>query len=346
MATGAVLSKAKGSSGADVFEWQGLLTSAGFPTPVTGVFDDATDASTRAWQKSRGLMVDGIVGPASWTAMTGKTPTPAPGIDKNAQFGRDALLIAWPLVLEEARGSKYPEVQALGAEPGPNLSELQIAGAMAQLESNYGLSSYTNKKTGEKAVLNNWGAIQAGKPPCGDNFEVTDTGPQGEYNFCYRRYATPADGALDFLRHLTIKRPHSWTAMKTGDIDEYSVRMHSWTPPLVSLGAGTGSSKLNLDPITKMPGYFEQPPLTPKGRAFGLEFRAVNIANTLGEPLMAKRGGPVPQAGEPGVGPGEIIPGLGPAPVGTKAIARKGLIALLLGGAAYLAYRFRKVWLP
>lgn len=60
-----------GSVGDDVSQWQGLLASAGFPVPVTGVFDDATKAATMAWQSAKGLASDGIVGPLSRAAMTG-----------------------------------------------------------------------------------------------------------------------------------------------------------------------------------------------------------------------------------------------------------------------------------
>lgn len=288
----------EGSVGTDVATWQEDLKAAGFPVVVSGDFDAETTKQTKAWQKTKGLVADGVVGPASWGAMTGVAA--AGKTDKYAKEGRDAMLGVWSQIQSEAAASKYPEVRELGMQP-PTAAELQIFGAMAQLESNYGHSGYTNKKTGETSgVIWNVGAIQAGKPPCGpDSFEVTDTGPQGEYNFCYKKYPDQAAGMLDFLRLLTVKRPASWKKAKEGDIDGYSVQMHSWTPPLVSLGQGHGSSVQNLDPITKTPGYFEQPPLTSKGRAYGLEYRVADIAFTLNEPIAAKRGGPV--------APGEIV---------------------------------------
>lgn len=58
----------------EVSQWQGLLSDAGFVVPVTGQFDAATDAATRAWQKAKGLVVDGIVGKNSWGAMLGTAP--------------------------------------------------------------------------------------------------------------------------------------------------------------------------------------------------------------------------------------------------------------------------------
>lgn len=53
----------KGSSGPDVAQWQRLIGVS----PADGIFGAGTDAATKAWQASRGLSADGIVGPASWS---------------------------------------------------------------------------------------------------------------------------------------------------------------------------------------------------------------------------------------------------------------------------------------
>ena len=191
--------------------------------------------------------------------LTGKPAAPSFTPDQKAQFGRTVLENIWQEVTGEA----------------PNLAELQIAGAQAHLESYYGLSNYTNKLTGEKSgVINNWGAVQGGKPPCGDaGFEASDTHADGTaYTWCYKRYPTPEAGAADMLKHMTTKRPTSWNHMKRGDIDAWSQSMRT------------------KDPITGIGGYFEQ---SAEGRAKGIEARVINIAGTLGEPIAAKRGGPV-----------------------------------------------------
>lgn len=248
-----------GSSGADVRRWQELLGAAGFPVALTAVFDASTDSLTKAWQKAKGLVVDGIVGPASWAAMTGQ-PAPAGaggGGDAAAhRFGREVLKSVWLSVTGEQ----------------PTLAALQIAGAQAHLESGYGRASYTNKLTGERASLNNWGAVQSGKPPCGpDGFEATDTHADGSpYQWCYRRYATPEDGARHMLAHLTVKRPSSWEHMRRGDIDAWAAQMRQ------------------RDPITGTGLYFEQ---SVEGRAKGIEMRVNAIAAAHGEPVAAKRGG-------------------------------------------------------
>ncbi len=135
--------------------------------------------------------------------------------DDSHRFGREVLKRVWPLVT--------------GHEA--TLPELQIAGAQAHLESNYGQANYTNKVTGEKSgVINNWGAVQSGKPPCGaGGFEASDTRADGTaYTWCYKRYPTPDDGARHLVEHMTIKRPASWRLMKAGDIDGWARQMHSY----------------------------------------------------------------------------------------------------------------------
>lgn len=260
-----------GSQGDPVPRWQELLSANGHSVAITGVFDAATDAATRAWQAGRGLVADGIAGPASWSAMTGEA-SPVPALsNKRAEahrFGRQVLQSIWREVTGE----------------DPNLASLQIAGAQADLESGYGRASYKNRATGETAILNNWGAVQAGPPPCGpDGFEATDTRADGTpYQWCYKRYTTPEEGAKHMLAHLTTKRPASWAKMREGDVDGWAAQMR------------------RKDPITGIGLYFEQ---SVEGRARGIELRVKEIAAAMGEPVAAKRGGPP-------VGlPGEIAAG-------------------------------------
>jgi hypothetical protein len=69
--------------------------------------------------------------------------------------------------------------------------------AVAGLETAYG--------TGFGEGRNNWGAIQCkSRPPCGpDCFEWGDKHSDGtDYRWCYKRYATPEEGARDLADEL------------------------------------------------------------------------------------------------------------------------------------------------
>jgi len=213
-------------------------------------------------------------------------------------FGRKVLATVWP--------------QVTGKQA--SLAELQIAGGHAHLESGYGKSSYKNKVTGASSgVINNWGAVQSGKPPCGPGgFEASDTRADGTpYTWCYKIYSTPEEGAAHMVTHLTVKRPTSWEFMKRGDID------------------GWAAAARAKDPITGIGGYFEQ---SAEGRAKGVELRIAEIAAALNEPIAAKRGGPVdggggfPGGGEDG--DGWVVPvvatGCGALLVAAWAIWRRG----------------------
>jgi hypothetical protein len=71
----------RGSRGQPVSNAQSRLARAGFsPGPIDGMFGQMTDAAVRAFQRARGLTVDGIVGPQTWGALgtTPSVPGPAP----------------------------------------------------------------------------------------------------------------------------------------------------------------------------------------------------------------------------------------------------------------------------
>ena len=56
----------QGSTGEDVKTVQYLVTAQGHSTGVDGVFGPLTKAAVEAFQSSRGLGADGIVGPQTW----------------------------------------------------------------------------------------------------------------------------------------------------------------------------------------------------------------------------------------------------------------------------------------
>jgi len=57
---------AENATGEDIRSVQYLVTAHGHPTAVDGVFGPLTKAAVEAFQASRGLAVDGIVGPQTW----------------------------------------------------------------------------------------------------------------------------------------------------------------------------------------------------------------------------------------------------------------------------------------
>jgi hypothetical protein len=52
-----------------VRELQAKLTELGFPLNVDGIFGPETAQRVRDFQRSKGLAVDGVVGPQTWTAL-------------------------------------------------------------------------------------------------------------------------------------------------------------------------------------------------------------------------------------------------------------------------------------
>jgi Putative peptidoglycan binding domain/D-alanyl-D-alanine carboxypeptidase len=58
-----------GDTGATINRIQQSLTNAGFPTPVTGVFDRDTQAAVAKFQTKKGLSADGTAGPMTLKAL-------------------------------------------------------------------------------------------------------------------------------------------------------------------------------------------------------------------------------------------------------------------------------------
>jgi immune inhibitor A len=60
----------RGSTGEAVTRLQQILAGVGFdPGPIDGIFGPKTDAAARAYQSSRGLVIDAIVGPLTWARL-------------------------------------------------------------------------------------------------------------------------------------------------------------------------------------------------------------------------------------------------------------------------------------
>ena len=67
-----------GSTGNSVKEAQCLLNKHGAKLVVDGKFGSLTDTATRNFQRSKGLVVDGVIGVKTWQALLGTVTSPAP----------------------------------------------------------------------------------------------------------------------------------------------------------------------------------------------------------------------------------------------------------------------------
>jgi peptidoglycan hydrolase-like protein with peptidoglycan-binding domain len=90
------LSRAAGSSGSYVVEWQKIIG-----VTADGAFGSDTEKKTKAWQTARGLVdpttkvASGIVGPKSWSSALGVTVvSPPPGIAAPVGTGSGAVSVA------------------------------------------------------------------------------------------------------------------------------------------------------------------------------------------------------------------------------------------------------------
>jgi peptidoglycan hydrolase-like protein with peptidoglycan-binding domain len=75
----------RGASGSDVLAWQAFLRTHGYPAVVLdGVYGVGTEDTTKAFQRSRGLTADGVVGPgtlaAAAVAVVAPVLAPAPAV--------------------------------------------------------------------------------------------------------------------------------------------------------------------------------------------------------------------------------------------------------------------------
>jgi len=72
------MSIGSGASGAEVKAIQNILQGQGYNVgPIDGLYGPQTQAAVSAFQKSKSLVPDGIVGPLTWDALQGKPPAPA-----------------------------------------------------------------------------------------------------------------------------------------------------------------------------------------------------------------------------------------------------------------------------
>ncbi len=147
----------------------------------------------------------------------------------------------------------------------PAPGELQAVQAIARHESGPGYGDGMQN-------ANNWGSIHCTTgPPCGDAcVEHTDTDASGTtYTTCFRKYATPEEGARDLLREL-LRRSPVRQVLASGNATAIASAMRST-------------------------GYFEAPT---EVYSAAIARNAKAIAASLGEPLIVSLAGPAEAGSE------------------------------------------------
>lgn len=208
---------------------------------------------------------------------------------------------------------------ALGDDYQPTLEELQILGAIADLESNYGRGW-----SGPMQGSNNWGAItcpgydpDTGTCPAGCSPNKDSSPYSGEYVTCFRRWASPADGAAGLISFI-YKWPEVQAAIKSGNIDEVS-----WT----------------MRQRSYFLGFKTDPREAARDHAGALDKRVGEIVSAMGEEQKAWRKGEDWQPGDDAGSPGGAQGGASSTDLVAYTAAAGGLFYLWRTGALQPIFR-------
>jgi hypothetical protein len=107
LAPGTVEATGRGDRGPDVVEIQTILHDFGYTVAVDGVYGKQTERAVKAWQRSNGLAVDGIVGPLTIASLRGATrvgnahTVGAPADPGPARTVEQIIRDVWPDDLED-----------------------------------------------------------------------------------------------------------------------------------------------------------------------------------------------------------------------------------------------------
>jgi peptidoglycan hydrolase-like protein with peptidoglycan-binding domain len=143
----------KGMQGAPVYELQGFLATRGYQVGQTdGIFGQLTHRAVRAFQRSRGLGIDGIVGLETRAAIAAFTARPAV---------KSLLNLDGRLLVPGMRGPDVGELKrwlrAAGFDPGPRpfngVFDDLAAGALSLFQQSVGLPADGRLDSATRAAL-------------------------------------------------------------------------------------------------------------------------------------------------------------------------------------------------
>ena len=192
--------------GVDYLAVQQKLNALGANPPLAtdGKWGPKSKTALLAFQKTKGLQVDGIPGPKSLAAL---------GIPEAAKVASSTMGHAMPSN-SNTDAQAYAIAKKAGAQAGMTEQEIQYVTSVAKGEGGYGngwghpsAKALSEAKalgiTGYEGVgSNNWGAVQ-GSGSAG-SFPHVDHHANGQaYLGHYKKYATPEEGFLD-MAHVIL----------------------------------------------------------------------------------------------------------------------------------------------
>jgi N-acetylmuramoyl-L-alanine amidase len=143
-----------GDAGEAVRELQQRLAAAGRALPIDGEFGPVTESTVRAFQRARGLRVDGIGGPETWGAL----------IESGYQLGDRLLYLKAPMLRGDDVATLQLRLNALGFDAGREDGILgrDTERAIRQFQRNAGLATDGVCGPATIAALDRLGTLAAG----------------------------------------------------------------------------------------------------------------------------------------------------------------------------------------
>jgi N-acetylmuramoyl-L-alanine amidase len=184
-----------GGNGEPVRDLQRRLVELGYDlsTSESGAFDEATAAAVRAFQEERGLRVDGICGPQTWSAL----------VESGYQLGDRFLYRRAPML----RGDDVLELQrrlnALGFDAGKEDGILgdDTTSALTEFQRNLGLATDGVCGSATLEQLDRVGGLAAGSVASVREREALRRGP---HDLAGRRVFVAAAPGFDALAALVV----------------------------------------------------------------------------------------------------------------------------------------------